>query len=52
MTKFSPILFIISSALLYLTAFTSPDYKALYIALGTVFLILGVVAYRRISKTK
>ena len=52
MSKFSPILFIISSVLLYVTAFTSPTSKAVYIALGTVFLILGIAAYRRMSKTK
>jgi hypothetical protein len=52
MSKFSPILFIVSGALLFVTAFTSSTSKAVYIALGTVFFILGIAAFHRMSKTK
>jgi hypothetical protein len=54
MSKLSPILNIISGVLCYITAFitTTSTLKAVYIALGTVFLILGAAVYRRISKTK
>ncbi|HXH69823.1 MAG TPA: hypothetical protein VNI60_05690 [Pyrinomonadaceae bacterium] len=52
MSKLSPILFVIAGVLFYVTAFTTSTLKAVYIALGTVFLFLGVAAYRRISKTK
>ncbi|MDQ3373294.1 MAG: hypothetical protein M3521_05345 [Acidobacteriota bacterium] len=52
MSKFSPILFIIAGVVFYVTAFTTSTSKAVYIVLGTVFLILGAAAYRRMSKTK
>jgi predicted Na+-dependent transporter len=52
MSKLSPILFIITGVLFFVTAFTTSTLKAVYIALGTVFLLLGATAYRRQSKTK
>jgi len=52
MSKFSSILFILAGVLFYVTAFTTSTSKAAYIALGTVFVGLGVAAYRRMSKTK
>ncbi|MBA2605894.1 MAG: hypothetical protein M3521_09530 [Acidobacteriota bacterium] len=52
MSKLSPILFIIAGALFFVTALTTTTSKAAYIALGTVFLGLGVAAYRRRSRTK
>jgi len=51
-SKYSPILFIIAGVLFYITALTAESSKAAYIALGTVFVGLGVAAYRRQSKTK
>ncbi len=52
MSKLSPILFIIAGILFFVTAFTASGSKAVYIALGTVFLVLGAVAFSRMSKTK
>ncbi len=52
MPRLSPILFIVAGVLFYVTAFTTETLKAVYIALGTVFVILGIAAYRRLSKTK
>ena len=52
MSKFSPILFIIAGVVFYVTAFTASTSKAVYIALGTVFLVLGIAAYRRMPKSK
>ncbi|MEJ7861247.1 MAG: hypothetical protein WKF90_06365 [Pyrinomonadaceae bacterium] len=52
MSRLSPILFVVAGALFYVTAFTTSSSKAVYIALGTVFVALGVAAFRRRSKTK
>ncbi len=52
MSKLSPILFIIAGVLFFVTAFTASSSKAVYIALGTVFLVLGAAAFRRVSKTE
>jgi len=51
MSKLSPILFIIAGALFFITALTTETSKTAYIALGTIFLGLGVAAFRR-SRTK
>jgi hypothetical protein len=52
MSKYSPILFVIAGALFYVTALTTETSKAAYIALGTVFLVLGIAAFRRQSRKK
>lgn len=52
MSKLSPILFIVAGVLFYITALTTSTSKAVYITLGTVFLVLGALAFRRQSKTR
>jgi len=47
MLKLAPVLFFVASALFYLSAFLQSQSRAVYISLGTVFLILGIVNLRR-----
>lgn len=51
MSKIAPFLFLFSAALFYLTAFLQSGSRAVYIALGSVFLILGIANGRRKSNT-
>lgn len=50
MSKLSPYLFVILAGLFYINSVLSASMQAVYIALGTLFLILGVVGLRRRSK--
>ncbi len=47
MLKLAPYLFFVASATFYLTGFLQSKSRAVYISLGTVFLILGIVNLRR-----
>lgn len=49
-SKFSPFLLLIAAGLFFMNGFLTSGSKAVYITLGTVFLVLGIAALRRRSK--
>lgn len=47
MKKHAPKLFFVVAVLFYLTAFSGSPSRSAWVALGTVFLVLGIVNLRR-----